>query len=64
MHSDNGSAITSKKMVAMLKRRGVAQSLNRPRVSNDNTFMESWFKTVKYSSDFPAFFAGTDQAYR
>ena len=31
---------------------GITQSKSRPRVSNDNTYAESLFKTLKYVPDF------------
>lgn len=32
---------------------GVATSFSRPRVSNDNAYSESIFKTCKYRPDYP-----------
>lgn len=32
---------------------GIVPSNSRPRVSNDNAFIESFFKTVKYMLTFP-----------
>lgn len=62
IHSDRGSAMRSLAVTQMLARLGVTQSFSRPRVSNDNPFSESQFKTVKYHSTFPQRFGGVDDA--
>ena len=36
-----------------LEELGVLRSFSRPRVSNDNPFSESLFRTVKYRLDYP-----------
>ena len=41
IHSDRGSAMTSKLVAHLLADLGITKSLNRPRVSNDNPFSES-----------------------
>ncbi len=41
---------------------GVAASLSRPRVSNDNPFSEAQFKTLKYRPEFPARFESLEHA--
>lgn len=56
VHSDGGSSMTSKSLKAFFRDIGVEQSKNRPQVSNDNPFSESWFKTAKYSPAAPALF--------
>ena len=48
VHADNGSAMRSKQLARMLHARGIKQSFIRPSVSNDNAYMESFFRTVKY----------------
>jgi len=53
IHSDRGSAMTSKPVALLLADLGVTRSLNRPHVSNDNPFSESQFKTLKYCPEFP-----------
>jgi putative transposase len=40
-------------MRATLERLGVAPSFSRPRVSNDNPYSESLFKTMKYCPQYP-----------
>lgn len=42
---------------------GVTRSHSRPRVSNDNSYSESQFKTLKYCPAFPARFSSLDEAY-
>ncbi len=37
-----------------LEEQGVLRSFSRPRVSNDNLFSESLFRTVKYRPDYPS----------
>ena len=41
-------------VLAMLHWLGVKPSYSRPRVSDDNAFVESLFKTAKYRPEFPA----------
>lgn len=43
---------------------GATCSHSRPRVSNDNPFSESQFKTLKHQPDFPKCFGGIEQARR
>jgi putative transposase len=58
LHSDRGAPMTSKTLGQMLADLGVERSLSRPRTSNDNPFIESHFKTLKYSPGFPDRFYG------
>lgn len=58
LHSDRGSEMVSKQVSQLLADLAVAQSLNRPHVSNDNPFVESHFKTLKYGPGFPDRFDG------
>lgn len=53
LHSDNGSPMKGSSMLAMMDKLGVASSYSRPRVSNDNSFAESIFRTCKYRPDYP-----------
>ena len=57
LHSDRGSPMTAGTMVQLLASLGIEQSLSRPRVSDDNPFIESHFKTAKYQPDYPGRFA-------
>ena len=63
LHSDNGSAMKRATMLATLGQLGVAPSFSRPRVSNDNAYAESLFRTCKYRPDYPRKpFASLEQA--
>jgi len=59
-HSDRGSAMRSLTVAQLLANMDVTQSFSRPRVSNDNPFSESQFKTIKYHPTFPDRFTGLD----
>ena len=60
LHSDNGGPMKGATMLATLQRLGVMPSFSRPRVSDDNPYSESLFKTLKYKSDFPEIFNEVD----
>jgi putative transposase len=62
LHADRGSSMTSKPVALLLADLGVTKSHSRPRVSNDNPFSESQFKTLKYRPDFPERFASIEAA--
>lgn len=63
LHSDNGGAMKGATMLATLQRLGVAPSFSRPGVSDDNPFVESLFRTLKYCPDYPSGgFASVEQA--
>ena len=53
LHSDNGSPMKGSSLVETLYRLGVVKSHSRPRVSNDNAYAESIFRTCKYRPDYP-----------
>lgn len=53
LHSDNGSPMKGATMLATLYQLGITASNSRPRVSNDNPYAESLFKTLKYRPDYP-----------
>ena len=53
LHSDNGSPMKGATMLATLEHLGVAASFSRPRVSNDNPYAESLFRTCKYRPEYP-----------
>ena len=53
IHSDRGTSMTSKPVALLLADLGVTKSHSRPRVSDDNPFSESQFKTLKYHRAFP-----------
>src|SRR5690606_22281367 len=48
LHSDNGSPMKSQTLQAKLYELGIKPSHGRPRVSNDNAYVESFFRTLKY----------------
>jgi putative transposase len=54
LHSDNGSTMKSYTMRRKLTELGVTPSFSRPSVSNDNAFIESMFRTVKYCPQWPS----------
>ena len=54
LHSDNGGAMKGATMLATLQKLGVIPSFSRPKVSDDNPFSESLFKTLKYCPEFPS----------
>ena len=62
IHSDRGSAMTSKPVALMLSDLGVTKSLSRPQVSNDNPYSEAQFKTLKYRPGFPDRFGSVQDA--
>ena len=53
LHSDNGSPMKGATMLATLQELGVMPTFSRPSVSNDNPYVESLFKTVKYCPQWP-----------
>ena len=54
LHGDNGATLKATTVLAMLRWLGIAPSYSRPRVSNDNAYVESLFRTAKYRPGFPA----------
>jgi putative transposase len=54
LHGDNGSTLKATTVLAMIYWLGLKSSYSRPRVSNDNAFSESLFRTAKYRPEFPA----------
>ena len=53
VHSDNGSPMKGETMLAAMQRLGVAHTRSRPAVSNDNPYVESAFRTLKYRPELP-----------
>jgi putative transposase len=53
LHSDNGSPMKGASLMETLYQLGVVNSHSRPRVSNDNAYAESIFKTLKYRPRYP-----------
>jgi putative transposase len=53
VHADRGTSMTSKPVAALLAELNIDRSHSRPRVSNDNPYSESQFKTLKHCPAFP-----------
>ncbi|WP_414477541.1 IS3 family transposase [Photorhabdus khanii] len=53
LHSDNGGPMRSYTMLAKMYSLGILSSYSRPRVSNDNPYSESLFRTLKYCPWWP-----------
>jgi putative transposase len=62
MHADRDSSMKSKPLAMLLADLGVTKTHSQPRVSNDNPYSESQFKTMKYRPDFPDFFGSLGDA--
>jgi len=62
VHADRGTSMTSKTVATLLADLGVIRSHSRPRVSNDNPYSESLFKTLKYLPAFPERFGSLADA--
>lgn len=53
LHADNGGPQRSATLRATLDKLGLRSSFSRPRVSDDNAYSESLFRTMKYRHEFP-----------
>lgn len=62
LHADNGNPMKAGTMLMTLYKLGIVPSYSRPRVSNDNAFIESFFKTLKYKRSYPKFFQSLSDA--
>ncbi|PBC45601.1 IS3 family transposase [Rhodococcus sp. ACPA1] len=62
VHADNGAIMRAHTLVEALADNGVLASYTRPRVSDDNPFSESLFKTIKYDLSCPTLFESIDHA--
>lgn len=56
IHQDRGSPMIAHSYLDLMSEMGVTSSHSRPRVSNDNPYSESQFKTAKYQPDYPGKF--------
>jgi transposase InsO family protein len=54
LHADNGGPMKGSTMLATLQHLGILPSFSRPRVSDDNPFPESLFRTLKYRPEYPS----------
>jgi putative transposase len=64
LHSDCGATMKSRAVGHLLADLGVTKSHSRPHVSDDNPFVESSYKTLKYSPAFPERFNGESHGVR
>ncbi len=62
IHADRGTSMTSKPVAQLLVDLTITRSHSRPRVSNDNPYSESQFKTMKYCPAFPQNFGSVADA--
>jgi transposase InsO family protein len=62
LHADNGSAMRAAGTYELMRTLGIRGSHSRPRTSNDNPYIESLFKTVKYALAYPGSFESLQQA--
>lgn len=61
IHQDRGSPMIAQGYLELMHSLGATCSHSRPRVSNDNPFSESQFKTLKYQPDYPGRFASVSE---
>jgi transposase InsO family protein len=54
LHADNGNAMRAVTLESRLEELGVLRSLSRPRVSNENPYSESPFRSAKYRPVYPS----------
>lgn len=62
LHQDRGAPMTAKSFSQLLVDLDVLASYSRPRVSDDNPYSESHFKTVKYAPAYPGRFDSVEDA--
>ena len=53
LHADNGNAMLTATLEVRLEELDMLRSFSRSRVSNDNPYSESLFRTIKYRPDYP-----------
>ncbi len=53
LHADNGAPMKDATMLATLHALGIVKSFSRPGVSDDNPFVESLFRHLKYAPSYP-----------
>ena len=63
VQSDNGEPMKGMTLVAFYYQLGIVPGFSRPRVSDDNPFIESFFKTVKYICGYPKCFDTIERAH-
>ncbi len=62
VHADNGHPMRGVTLAAFLDKLLVSRSYSRPRCSNDNAFIESFHKTLKYTVGYPKMFTSLEHA--
>jgi putative transposase len=62
IHADRGAAMTCKTVAQLMTDLRITRSHSRPKTSNDNPFIESSFKTLKYDPTFPSSFGSIQHA--
>ena len=62
IHADRGAPMRSTLVALLFSDLGIDASHSRPRVSNDNPFSESQFRTLKYRPEFPDRFGSLEHA--
>ena len=62
IHADRGAPMRSKLVALLFSDLSINASHSRPRVSNDNPFSESQFRTLKYRPEFPDRFGSLEHA--
>jgi len=62
VHSDNGNPMKGVTLVGFFYSLGIVPCYSRPRVSDDNPFIESFFKTLKYTPGYPSHFDSIEEA--
>lgn len=62
VHADNGHPMRGMTLAVFLDSLLISRSYSRPRCSNDNAFIESWHKTLKYSVGYPKQFENIEAA--
>jgi len=53
LHGDNGATLKATTVLALLHWLGIQPSYSRPRVSDDNAYVEALFRTAKYRPAYP-----------
>lgn len=64
LHSDNGVPMKGVSLGVFLREMDVRLSFSRPRVSNDNPYIESFYRTLKYKPEYPQRFRNIEEARR
>lgn len=62
VHSDRGSIMKAQPLAQLYANLGIERTLSRPRVSNDNPFSESQFRTTKDDPHYPGRFESLQHA--